>query len=246
MRDRSPQPSQIIFPVALQPAEHDEASAMAAADSWGWIEVFVVAQVFWGLLLFMPGSQAYRTYIRAFPYVISLMALIVCSRSTGAETSVPGARWIVAVFVLLICSLPHPDTWLAAGIAQIAFQLAIAAPVFWAGRTWLSEQRLQRILWLIFAANFLGAALGLLQVYYPETFLPPQFSTLAVQMNPEFVGSLTYFGAGQRAIIRPPGLSDLPGGAAIAGTIAAIVGFTFAMRSRQQHVKTALYLAAVV
>ena len=244
MWDRSQQPSGIVFPSQLQPAEHEEAPAVVTGEPWGWVEFFVLAQVFWGVLLFIPGSQTYRIYIRAFPYVTSLVALFACARSSGTEMSAPGARWILAVLALLVCSLTHPDTWLAAGAAQVVFQTAIAAPVFWAGRTWTTEKRLQRLIWLIFAANFLSAGLGLLQVYWPERYLPGQFSTLALQINPEFIHQLTYTGAGDRLIVRPPGLSDLPGGAAIAATITAILAFTFAMRAKQRAISIAMYLGA--
>ena len=61
MRDESPQPSQIIFPVALEPAEYLEEPIAVATDRWGWLEVFVLIQVFWGVLLFLPGSQR-KTY----------------------------------------------------------------------------------------------------------------------------------------------------------------------------------------
>jgi hypothetical protein len=246
MRDQSPQPSQIFFPAAMQPAERVEAPAAVRREAWGWLEVFVLVQVFWGILLFIPGSQEYRIYIRAFPYVSSLVAMVACLRSTGAGTSAPGARWIIAVLLLLVASLTHPDTWLAAGVAQVVFQASIAAPVFWAGRAWISERRLERLIWLIFGANFVSAALGLLQVYYPETFLPGQFSTLALQLSPEFVHQLSYEGAGDRVIVRPPGLSDLPGGAAIAATIASVLAFEFAMRPAERWWIRPLYLGAVV
>lgn len=246
MRDESPQPSQIIFPIQLQPAHEVEQPAAPPAEPWGWLELFVLAQVFWGVLLFVPGSQAFRTYIRAFPYVTSLAALIGCARSSGTEMLVPGARWIIAVVVLLVFNLVHPETWFSAGVAQVVFQVSIAAPVFWAGKSWITDRRMERLLWLIFAANFVSATVGLLQVYYPSTFLPPQFSAMALKMNPEFISQLTYAGAGDRQIVRPPGLSDIPGGAAIAGTTAALLGFGFAMRLQQRPARRLLYLGAVV
>ena len=83
MRDRASQPSQIVFPVALQPAEIEPAAPPPERLPWGWIEWFMLAQVLWGVLLFMPGSQAYRMYIRAFPYAMSLVALAACVRSSG-------------------------------------------------------------------------------------------------------------------------------------------------------------------
>jgi len=247
MRDESPQPSQIIFPVALEPAEYvDEPIAVAATDRWGWLEIFILVQVFWGVLLFLPGSQAYRTYIRAFPYVASLVALIGCARSNGTETVVPGATWVLAALGLLLANLVHEETWLTAGIGQVVFQLAIAAPVFWAARVWVTEKRLERLILLIFGANFASAALGLLQVYYPEVFLPAQFSSLALKFNPGFVNEMSYLGTANRLIVRPPGLSDLPGGAAIAGTVTALLGFAIAMRPAQRQLWRGFCLGSAV
>src|SRR5207244_3216728 len=137
-------------------------------------------------LLFMPGSQAFRAYIRAAPYVASLLALLACLRSGATDVTVPGARWIVAVIVLLVFNLLHSETWLMSGTAQVVFQLAIAAPVFWGARAWITERRLERFMVLIFGAHFISTALGLLQVYYPATFLPPEFSVQALRFNPEF------------------------------------------------------------
>jgi hypothetical protein len=244
MRDQSPQPSQIVFPAVLQPAEEEIAVPEISKEGWGWIEWFTIAQIFWGVLLFLPGSQAYRTYIRAFPYVMSLVALAACAKSSGADTAVPGARWMIAAFVVYVCNLVQPSTWFSAGIAQVVFQLSIAAPVFWAARLMLTEERLQRLLWLVFAANFVSAGLGLLQVYYPDTFLPPEFSSLSAQLNPDFLQGLSYVGADYRVIIRPPGLSDLPGGAAIAGATALCLAFSFAVRSNLYYLWRAAYIAA--
>jgi hypothetical protein len=224
----------------------DEEPAAAHDDRWGWLEVFVLIQVFWAVLLFLPGSQAYRIYIRAFPYAASLIALIACARSAGTEAIVPGARWLLGVLALLMMNLMHEGSWFTAGLAQVVFQLAIAAPVFWGARIWVTEQRLERAMLLILGAHFLSAGLGLLQVYYPDVFLPPEFSALAAKLNPEFVGALTYMGTGERMIVRPPGLSDLPGGAAISGTIAALLGFAFALRSGSRVLWKVGCIAAVI
>jgi hypothetical protein len=166
MRDQSLQPSQIVFPAAILPAEDDVVAQGAGLpqDSWGWLEFFVLVQVLWGVLLFVPGSQAYRVYIRGFPYVASLIALGACMRSSGADSGAPGARWILASLTLMVASLVHPATWLISGAAQIVFQLSIAAPVFWTARNWLTNERLERVILLVFGANFLSAGVGLLQV----------------------------------------------------------------------------------
>lgn len=241
MQNQSPRPSEIIFPVALEPADETAAPATHGRLAWGWLEWFTLSQVFWGVLLFAPGSQAYRAYIRAFPYAMSLIALMSSGRR-GINTTVPSARWMLAALALLIANLVRPETWLMSGTAQVVFQLAIAAPIFWAARFDLPEARLDRLIWLIFAASFAGALVGLLQVYYPDRFLPPEFTSLGLQMSSGFVAGLTYIGADNRVIIRPPGLSDLPGGAAISGTIAAVLGFAFAVRPHVLSMRRAVYL----
>ncbi len=248
MRDQSFQPSQIVFPVSLDvPVDETmEEHTGAGQVPWGWLELFVIVQVLWGVLLFVPGSQGYRFYIRAFPFVSSLIALAACMRSAGADNEAPGARWILASLALMVMSLVHPATWFMSGVAQVIFQLSIAAPVFWTARNWLTDERLERVLLLVFGANLLGAAVGLLQVYYPETFMPPEFSRLALAMNADVVGALTYTGADGREIVRPPGLSDIPGGAAVSATIAALLGFAFATRAEADHKRRLVFLAASV
>ena len=248
MRDQSFQPSQLIFPVALDPAFDDAVVEPHASPRvpWGWLELFVLVQVLWGVLLFVPGSQAYRAYIRGFPYVASLVALGMFLRSSGADTTAPGGRWILASLALMTASLAHPATWIMSGIAQVVFQLSIAAPVFWTARNWITPERLERLLLLVCGASFLSAAVGLLQVYYPQTFMPPEFSRLALRMNAEILGSLTYIGADGREIVRPPGLSDIPGGAAVSATVSALLGFAFATRATLSHWRRLMFLAAAV
>jgi len=244
MQDRSP--SQFVFPVALHSVQWTDEAPQAKREPWGWLEVFVLVQVFWGVMLFIPGSQAYRVYIRGFPYIASLVALVSCLRAGSTDSLGPGARLTVASIVLLVASLVHPGTWLTAGVAQIVFQVSIAAPIFWAVTIWTPKARLERLMWLIFAANFASAGVGLLQVYYPATFSPPEFSSLGLRLNPYLIEQLTYLGRGDRMILRPPGLSDLPGGAAISGVIAALLGFALAMRGSRSVMVRAAYLGSVI
>ncbi|HKY23468.1 MAG TPA: hypothetical protein VJM31_19790 [Vicinamibacterales bacterium] len=246
MRDQSPQPSSFVFPVALQPVEWTEEAPQTKGESWGWLEVFVLVQVLWGVLLFVPGSQAYRAYIRGFPYVVSLVAFLACLRSGATRSLGPGARLVVCSIVILMAGLVHPGSWLNSGAAQVAFQLSIAAPIFWAVAIWTPKQRLERLMGLVFVANFLSAGVGLLQVYYPETFSPPEFSSLGLRLNPGLIEQLTYRGSGDRLILRPPGLTDLPGGAAISGVIAALLGFAFAMRGNSRMLVKTCYLGTVL
>jgi hypothetical protein len=213
-------------------------------EGWGWLELFLAIQFLWSALLFFPGMQPFRAYIRALPYVASLGTLVVyLPRSTGERLS-PGCGWLVAAFGLLGLNLLHAETHLLAGIAQVVFQISIAAPAFWMARAVRSEARFLRLLWVIFGASFVGAALGVLQVYYPDRFMPPEFSALGRALNPEFVHALTYIGADGREIIRPPGLSDLPGGAAVSGLMTMVLGVALAVHDHRARLVRGLCLGA--
>ena len=201
---------------------------------WGWVEVFIALQLLWGLVLFVPGAQGYRVYIRALPYVISGASLVYYFRRETGEPLPRNTKWLLASFVLLLLNLLQPTTHLMAGIGQIIFQISIAAPAFWMARAVRSEGRLTMFLWVLFASSLLASGVGILQVYFPETFLPSEFSVLAQTLNPNVINSLTYAGADGRAIIRPPGLSDMPGGAAVAGMMTMILGLTLAMCREQR------------
>ncbi len=195
---------------------------------WGWLEAFVLLLFLLNGLLLLPGTQPLRFVIRAAPYLASLAALALFRKKARAP-SIPGASALRLALVLLVLNLFHPQTQIQAGIAQILFQLAIIAPAFWAAGLIDSDRRLIRLLWILWAANLIGAGVGLLQIYFPDRFLPAEFSAGATA---SWLHSMTFLSPTGRLLVRPPGLSDLPGGAAAAGSLTAILGFAFsALRS---------------
>ena len=223
-------------PLSTPPFVRTRAATFTPARSderWGWAEVFIAIQLLWGIALFVPGAQGYRVYIRALPYVISGVSLAYYFRRETGEPLAQCARWLLVSFALLLVNLLQPTTHMLAGVGQVIFQISIAAPAFWMARAIRSERRLTCFLWVLFAASFVASAVGILQVYFPERFLPPEFSVLAQTLNPDLVSSLTYAGADGRHIVRPPGLSDIPGGAAVAAMMTMVLGLTLAMRREQ-------------
>jgi hypothetical protein len=219
----------------------------AVDDRWGWPELFIALQLLWGLALFIPGAQAYRTIIRAAPYVMSGAALVYYFRG-GREQSLPASTtWLIVSFGLLLLNLLHETAHWVAGSAQIVFQICISAPVFWMAKAVRTNRHMHRVLWVFFIASAIGAIVGVLQVYFPKQFLPPEFSLFAQSLNPNLVQSLTYVGANGREIVRPPGLSDLPGGAAVSGMMAMILGLSLGLgRNVKWYTRVACFAAAVV
>jgi len=179
-------------------------------------------------VLFVPGAQPLRAYIRALPYLAALIPLgyYITRHMRGWRPA--GALALIGALFVLTLNLLHPNTQLVAGIAQCIFQLAIAAPAFWMSRAVRSKTQFQWMLTLIFLMNFASAGLGILQVYDPDRFLPSQFSA---QLRDDYLGSLTYLGSDGRIITRPPGMSDVPGGAAVAGGVTAMLGLGLALRA---------------
>jgi len=227
--------------------QHDAYDLARRQDAVGWPEIFIALQLLWGLALFVPGAQAYRTIIRGAPYVLSGAALVYYFRDGNRERLPSSTTWLVLSFGLLLLNLLHETAHWMAGGAQIVFQLCISAPVFWMAKAVRSEARMQRLLWVFFLASALGAVVGILQVYFPRTFLPPEFTALGQALNPELVRSLTYVGANGREIVRPPGLTDLPGGAAAAAMMTVILGVTLALSpQRQWFVRVSCLAAAAV
>jgi len=221
-----------------------ETPGAVAAERWGWLEVFAAIQILWGVLLFLPSVQPIRMYIRAVPYVSSLGALVYYARYPSGGPLPASSRWLLASIALLGANLLHPETQLKAGLAQLVFQISIAAPMFWAGRLVGSHERLERLLWIVFVASLASAAVGVLQASWPDRFLPPEFSALARRLNPAVVGALTYYGPDGRPIVRPPGLSDLPGGAAVAGLMTVLLAAAAVSHERTSGIVRLFSVAA--
>jgi hypothetical protein len=216
-------------------------------EPWGWSEVFIGLLLLWSVVLFIPGAQSYRAVVRAIPYVVSGAALAYYFREGTGERLPDSTKWLVAAFVLMLLNLLHETAQPMAGAAQIVFQICISAPAFWMARSIRSETQITRFVWIIFGASALGSVVGVLQVYFPAQFMPPEFSVLARSLNPDIIDSLTYVGADGREIIRPPGLSDLPGGAAVSGMMTMILGLALAMgRDQTWKVRAVCVTAAVI
>jgi hypothetical protein len=214
---------------------------------WGVIETFVVVQFLSGGLFLLPGAQSVRFVIRALPYVFSGAMTLTCFWRRATARNLPqGATLLLLALTWLALNLFHPTSQVSAGIAQWMFQACIAAPMFWVGLVVRDDTRLRKLLIVTFAANAMSATIGLLQVYYPDRFMPSEFSSLALRLNPDYLQALSYEGASGRRVIRPPGLSDVPGGAAIAGFNASLLGLALGILSPGMKVSRSVYFAGAV
>lgn len=225
----------------------DEGVVTATDEQWlGFAEAFIAMQLLWGVFLFIPGAQAFRMVVRATPYLVSGGAILYYFRNATGANLPSSTKWLTLSFLLLLMNLLHESAHLSAGLAQVVFQACIAAPVFWMPRSVRTEAHIRRLIWIVFTSSALGAVLGILQVYFPERFLPPEFSSLAHSLNPDMIHALTYVGADGREIVRPPGLSDMPGGAAVAGMMTMVLGLSLGLGRGERWVVRAACLAVAV
>lgn len=194
-------------------------------EKWGRLEWFMVAVLLSSGLLFLPGSTIIRAPVRGLPYAMSL-AFLFWHLSARSRRVVPAAGILVLpALVLYGANLVHPLTEPTVGIATALFHLAVAAPVFWAGALVRDVEHLEKLLLIVFGAAILHVIMGMLQTVNPMLFMPPEIAA-----NPNVLVQQTYYGPFGQLIVRPLGLTDIPGGASMSGALAGVLGIAFLLR----------------
>src|SRR4051812_36098444 len=78
---------------------------------WGFAELFVISQTALPALLYLPGTQPFRLFLRFSAFGISLAAF--AWYQIESTTQMPRSRiqpWIAAIMGLLALMLFHPET----------------------------------------------------------------------------------------------------------------------------------------
>ena len=133
----------------------------------------------------------------------------------------------------------HPDTTTTlAGVATLGLYTAILAPVFWVSRVELRPRDFRRIILTLWAFHTLSCTVGVLQVYFPGRF-QPSLSTVLVAKGPAYVRSLEIQLASGQSVLRPMGLTDVPGGVGAAGLFALLFGLGLLFNERRFAMKAA-------
>lgn len=188
------------------------------------VEAFLLFEFACQLALAFTTLSTARLVVRIAAFAASLALLIVLRPSRRAHPAQGPALWIVLIVAL---SIFHPSTngWLA-GTAQASLYIAILAPLFWVPRLQVDAQALRRALLIVWTFQTISAGAGVLQFYFPGQ-LQPNLSSAVASVGSAYVKSLHLATPDGRWIIRPMGLSDVPGGAATAGLYAVLLGFGF-------------------
>jgi hypothetical protein len=212
---------------ALRPAA--PAVIRSRTSGLGWGEWFVIAQTTLPALLFLPGTQPIRLYLRVASFVLSAAILAVWATAPRKfRRAHPAESWLIASTIYVALMLLHPLTnSVTAGIAQLALYISVIAPLFWAGACVRNADQLARVLGVMLVCNGANAIVGVLQVYDPATWMPQEMSRIVTE-SAFGLGAVTYMGP-NGLIVRPPGLFDNPGAVAGPGTFAALLGLVFAI-----------------
>jgi hypothetical protein len=204
--------------------------ARKAARVFPWVPAFVVFQLLCQLVLVFGDVGWARMVVRVAAFGASLL-LLVALRGRGSPH--PAALPAAMVLAVLAVCVFHPDTvGLLAGFAQFALYAAVLGPIFWVGRLRSVDMgTLRRTALILWVFHSFSAGLGVLQVYRPGTFQPP-LSAIVESKGKGYAESLKITTASGERVYRPMGLTDMPGGAAISGLYAVLLGVGFFLTRR--------------
>jgi hypothetical protein len=199
-------------------------------DTVPWPVWFVWYAICCQIALLFVGDTPLRLPLRIAAFGGSLLLLYLLPPRYPAHPALKLLKWVP---VVLAVGLVHPqrDNLLAC-VGQILLYVAIFAPVAWVAGGKPDTSVLQHVivaLWLFYLAS---AVTGVLQVYYPGHFQGAISSIISSRATFQ-EGDATVVLADGTRILRPFGLSDIPGGAATGGLNAIILGAGILVTTRK-------------
>lgn len=189
------------------------------------------------VLLSGAGSESsLRPVVRTASFAASLVLLALVPRIKGALYH-PARKFCLVILAIIGVALCLPDTpSLLAGVAHAAMYLAILSPIFWVPRLRFGAGDLRKLFLVIWIFYSLSSAVGVLQFAYPGRFQPELSSAITAQTQ-DYIDSLMIETAEGEMVFRPMGLTDSPGGAAVAGFYAVLIGFGLFLTTRSVSMK---------
>jgi hypothetical protein len=170
-------------------------------------------------VLFDLGPLRPLTRIAAFG--ASLFLLFLFRGTLALHPAKSALNWVL-ILVFLSVLYPATGTWLG-GLAHASLYLAIICPIFWVPRLNLDHRVLRQVILIFWLFYTTSAMIGILQVYFPGTF-QPALSPSVLKIGKGYVDSLMITNASGDRVFRPMGLTDNPGGAALAGFYTVLFG----------------------
>jgi hypothetical protein len=217
-----------LYPVVRQPfARLKPVNRFRPAT---WLVAFVLVEIACQLALLSSAIGPLRQVFRSLAFGVSLLWLLVLYRRGLRHPAAKVGAWALVIVSIQFFHLTT-NSWLA-GIAQVALYLAIMAPLFWIPSLPIDAAALRRVILILWTFYAVSSAVGVLQVYYPGKF-QPTLSTAITSLGQAYVHDLEIQTASGARVFRPMGLTDRPGGAAIAGLYAGLLGLGFLLYERR-------------
>jgi hypothetical protein len=200
-------------------------------DEWNWAHNFMLIQFIFQLLLLVPGIGAARTLVRVGSFGLSLF-LLTKNDSRGVDYPVKIIAYIILLILFLSLCFSFNLNSIPAGLGQIAMYLSILGPLLWMTKLPLSPQGFRNLLTILWAFQAISSVFGLLQTYFPAQF---QFQVSSVYDNNPNLEGLKIVLENGISIYRPSGLTDQPGGAALAGFYTVLFGLAFFLEGKNKY-----------
>lgn len=179
------------------------------------IYAFILLQIILNLLIIVPALDEYRFFLRLAVFLANIIFLLFIAFRPIQSRHHPASKITFFMLVSLLASLLITGEPISMNsIAQITLYLSVIAALFWVPYIKLDINVIGNIFLLLFIYHFFSAFLGLLQVYFPESFSIP----LASMVTESLKGTEAMIKlADGRRIYRPMGLTNTPGGASYSG-----------------------------
>jgi hypothetical protein len=223
-----------VAPVAQRTLPHETVSLHAPS----WLLGFVAFEIVCQLVLVSPWGERARVLVRSGAFAGSFLLLFVLRRAGG--DSHPAWRWAMVSVFLVVLSILHPDTnGISAGVASASMYLAVFAPIFWVPRIRVDIRTVRQVFVLLWTFSAASAVLGALQVYFPGRFQPAISSAIAADEG--YLGALQIQLANGTRVLRPMGLTNIPGGAAVGAMYTIVLGISLLMDRRPAWVRVLVF-----
>jgi hypothetical protein len=198
---------------------------------WGWLEWVVIVQTLMPALMFIPALIQIRFLTRVVSFAIPLAAwgfYFMSGRKVAGGRTYPPTGPLLFIVGWMTLSIAHPTiNTLNAALCAIGITVGVFCPAFWGPAAIVDRRQLRRLMVIMLLCNGASALMGIAQVYRPDTFRPPELPIL--KNNPDIESSLNVKTDDGREFLRPPGLTDAPGGAAIGGIASVAFGLAMAL-----------------
>jgi hypothetical protein len=217
-----------IHPVGPKPKPGTPA-APKKMPRLGWLEYVVVAQTLLPAMMFIPAFAPFRFLTRVASFALPVIAwgffLLAGRKVAGGRLYAP-TPFLLFIMGWLTLSIVHPTVnTLTSAMCAVGITVGVFCPAFWAPAAITDGRQIRRLIVLLLLCNGASALMGIAQVYRPETFRPPKLAESVISMEAQ----LTIKTDSGREFLRPAGLTDTPGGAALGGVVSCGFGLAVAL-----------------